>query len=241
MKISNILKKIDQWDQKIILKYNGMGGKPITYILKFFSFFGRETIWLYLIAFYLLIWYDPFLLSYISTTFLIGLVLILVIKQAVKRKRPFESFKEDKIIVFERRPISRSFPSWHAYNIVANGLLIGFFFLNSLFITILFLGFACIVCFSRIQLGVHYPSDVIFGSIFGIIGFLIAIYLMGPLLVLFLSYLEQFSTYEIHYQQINPLLISNLGYFLLSLIIFVLIFLLAIEKQLRSILRENKK
>ena len=115
---------IDQWDQRIILKYNGLGGKPITIILRFISFFGRETIWLFLIGFYLFIWYDPFLLSYISATFLTGLILILAIKQTVKRKRPFERFEDGKIVIFERKPTSRSFPSWHSYNVMSQGLLI---------------------------------------------------------------------------------------------------------------------
>ncbi|MFW9988787.1 MAG: phosphatase PAP2 family protein [Candidatus Odinarchaeota archaeon] len=223
------------------MKYNGIGGKPMTYILKFFSFFGRETIWLGLIAFYLLIWYDPYILSYISATFFMGAVLISVIKQVIKRNRPFENLKEGKIIAFERKPTSKSFPSWHAYNIVAHGLLIGILFLNSLLITIFIIIFAIIVSFSRIQLGVHYPIDVIFGGIFGIIGFFLAGYLIGPLIFQLFAYLETFSGKEIYYKQINPLLIDNLGYILLSISVFYIIFLLAIKKLLISILRKNKK
>jgi len=239
MEFKEFSNKIDKWDQKIILKYNGIGGKPTTFILKLFSFFGRETIWLYLITFYLLIWYDPFLLSYISATFLTGLTLTLAIKQAIKRKRPFERLEEGKIIVFGRKPTSRSFPSWHSYNIVAHGLLIGLSFLNSPFITILILGFAFIVSFSRIQLGVHYPTDVIFGCIFGIIGFLIALYLTGPLIFTFLTYLEQFSIYEIQYRQINPMLTNNIGYLLFSLSVLFIIFLLAIIKKIREYMKKD--
>lgn len=239
MEFKEFSNKIDKWDQKIILKYNGIGGEPTTFILKLFSFFGRETIWLYLITFYLLIWYDPFLLSYISATFLTGLTLILAIKQAIKRKRPFERLEEGKIIVFGRKPTSRSFPSWHSYNIVAHGLLIGLSFLNSSFITILILGFAFIVSFSRIQLGVHYPTDVIFGCIFGIIGFLIALYLTGPLIFTFLTYLEQFSIYEIQYRQINPMLTNNVGYLLFSLSVLFIIFLLAINKTIRESMKKD--
>ena len=212
---------VDQWDQKIILKYNGLGGKFTTFILKVFSFFGRETLWLCLMAFYLLIWYDPFLLSFFSATFLTGVMLILAIKQAVKRDRPFERHEMNKIIVFGRKPTSRSFPSWHSYNVVSNGLLIGLFFLNSPIITILFLIGAIIVSFSRIQLGVHYPTDVIFGGIFGGVGFLITLYLIGPLMFNLLSYLEQVSIYQIQYRQLNSMLVNSIGYLLLTYLYFL--------------------
>ncbi|TKJ20486.1 MAG: hypothetical protein CEE43_12470 [Promethearchaeota archaeon Loki_b32] len=230
---------VDQWDQKIILKYNGLGGKFTTFILKVFSFFGRETLWLCLMAFYLLIWYDPFLLSFFSATFLTGVMLILAIKQAVKRDRPFERHEMIKIIVFGRKPTSRSFPSWHSYNVVSNGLLIGLFFLNSPIITILFLIGAIIVSFSRIQLGVHYPTDVIFGGIFGGVGFLLTLYLIGPLMFNLLSYLEQVSIYQIQYRQLNSMLVNSIGYLLLTLSIFFIIFLLALIKTIKDFVKKE--
>ncbi|MFW9998812.1 MAG: phosphatase PAP2 family protein [Candidatus Hodarchaeota archaeon] len=234
MEFKEFSNKIDQWDQKIILKYNGLGGKSITVILRIISFLGRETLWLLLIAFYLFIWYDPFLLAYISGIFLTGLILILAIKQIVKRKRPFERFKNDKITVLERMPSSRSFPSWHSYNVMAQGLLFGIFFLNSLLVTILIVIIAIIVSFSRIQLGVHYPSDVIFGCIFGIIGFLITIFITSPLILQILRFFERIMEFEIQYRQINSMIFKNIGYFLLIFSILLTIFLLAINKKIKE-------
>jgi membrane-associated phospholipid phosphatase len=118
MELKDFPNRIDKWDQRLIIKYNGLGGKPVTIILKSISFFGRETLWIFLIAFFLLIWYDPFLLTNLSAVFLTGVLFIAVTKRVFNRARPFERLGEDKIKVLERKPRSRSFPSWHSYNIM---------------------------------------------------------------------------------------------------------------------------
>ena len=63
MDSKNLFSKLNDWDQKIILKFNGIGGKIFTKLLIIISFLGRETIWLFLIVFYLFIIYDPMLFS----------------------------------------------------------------------------------------------------------------------------------------------------------------------------------
>jgi len=239
MELREFSHKIDRWDKRIILRYNGVGGRPIIYILKFISFFGRETLWLFLIFFYLFIWYDPFLLSYISSTFLFGLLIILAIKQIVNRARPFEKFNQEELKVLERKPTSKSFPSWHSYNIVSQGLLFGLYFLRSPLITFLILIFSIIVSFSRIQLGVHYPSDVITGFFIGIFGFVLSIYIISPILLIAITSLEQIITYEIQYQQINSMLYENIWYLLLSILIFCLIILSAIYKKVNETIKNK--
>ncbi len=231
MSESILLKKIDTWDKEIIIKWNGFGGKSLTFLLRIISFLGRETIWLILIVFYLLIWYDPIIFSYIGSTFLAGILLIVPIKKIIHRARPFESLNQ--IEVLERRPSSRSFPSWHVYNIVSQGLIFIYIF-NNLVIIILAIVCTFIVGVSRIQLGVHYPSDVIAGGIFGILGFFLSILLIAPLSYTIVKFFESFIEIPIQYQRLNSLLFENMWYNLLCAGLVLLIFILANYKWIRD-------
>jgi undecaprenyl-diphosphatase len=102
----------------------------------------------------------------IMLTALTSGLLISVIKVAVDRPRPPETFAEriEPIHAPGRVPGSRSFPSGHTQTAFATA---GYLSLLYPAMAPLFLAVAMLVGVSRIALGVHFPLDVLTGAIIG--------------------------------------------------------------------------
>lgn len=113
----------------------------------------------------------------LGQTILIALVITTiigegVIKNIIKRKRPFYGNDDKELLI--SRPITYSFPSGHT----ASSFAVAAVFIktdNAASLEIMLL--ACLIAFSRIYLGVHYPSDVIGGGIIGTLCGLITVML----------------------------------------------------------------
>lgn len=83
------------------------------------------------------------------------------IKHTVMRPRPFETAIE---AVQRSGAGGYSFPSNHALNIFCTAMFLGYFFPKW---RIPFFIFATLVALSRVYNGVHYPSDIFFGAVLG--------------------------------------------------------------------------
>lgn len=108
-----------------------------------------------------------------------------VLRPVFERLRP--SHPENPIsdlvhIVDNYRGGRYGFPSSHAANTFAAATLLSLVFKRSRFTVAIFI-WAIINCYSRLYLGVHYPGDILFGIILGVLSGLIC-YLMARFILL---------------------------------------------------------
>ena len=85
-----------------------------------------------------------------------------VVKPWVDRVRPCFAMEMVRLLIDQ--PGSPSFPSSHASNMASMALLFSIKYRKYIWI---FIGLAVLVSYSRIYVGVHYPSDIMGGWILG--------------------------------------------------------------------------
>ena len=111
-----------------------------------------------------------------------------LVKKSVKRYRPSHNLQlKDKIISLENYKGGQyGFVSSHAANSFGIAYLLILFF-NELKKRwkLLILAWAILICYTRIYLGVHYPSDIIGGSLIGLTAAFISKYIFNQLEMIF--------------------------------------------------------
>jgi undecaprenyl-diphosphatase len=117
------------------------------------------AVWIAIALVLALLWRRPWLLVTVVVAVGAADLLTVVIKDVVPRHRPFEH----QLGPSER---THSFPSGHTATAFAGATVLAAYAPRY---RIAFYALACLIGFSRLYNGVHYPTDVLAGAVFGVL------------------------------------------------------------------------
>lgn len=94
-----------------------------------------------------------------------------ILKPYFAQERPCNNtFFKDHVVSRVKCGVGKSFPSSHATNHFALGTFLGLIFLKrTKWVLALGIAWAAVISYAQVYVGVHYPVDIIVGSILGVL------------------------------------------------------------------------
>jgi membrane-associated phospholipid phosphatase len=156
---------LDEWDTGVFAVVNSGNYEALDSVMVILSLYGREVVWGALIVGLFIIGgeREKKMALTLGLIFLILIGVGYVSKAYYSRPRPYDVVDDVRLLVAKESDYS--FPSGHTL-IVAGGVVVAWLYLRRVWAALLSAE-AALVAYSRIYVGVHYPSDVVGGVLLG--------------------------------------------------------------------------
>jgi len=172
-----------QWEALLIETLQSRMGDAAVAVASFFTLFGEEVIMIAVLGF--LYWvYDKQFARFVGTNIMVGLIVNPMIKNVVFRRRPYFDIAGVSCLkpvdgsagIYDIAAQGYSFPSGHTLNAT---ILYGSLpkYKRNRVLIVLGIVLPLLVGASRVMLGVHFPTDVLAGWIFGTVILFLVSYL----------------------------------------------------------------
>lgn len=156
------LDQIMAFDQQLFLIINSLTNPLLDSVFVFITYLGSSVFWILAV---MLLWINGKRKAsvYLVIAFIIDTLSLFFLKFLFSRPRPFESLSDLDFLSLEM-DLGPSFPSGHTQRAFSGAVVLGSFYKK---FSKLFFALALLVGISRIYIGVHYPFDILSGSING--------------------------------------------------------------------------
>ncbi|RDY58104.1 phosphatase PAP2 family protein [Flagellimonas nanhaiensis] len=167
-----MLQKLLEWDRETLIYLNGLGVETYD---TFWSIITNIATWIPLFVLFLVLLFRKFprqeaVLKFLTLSGLIAFItsITFLTKTFMARLRPNNSEDINDLLRILKTPTDYSFFSGHASSSLAITMLMYLFLRKRVFWAPLFFIWPLLFSYSRIYVGVHYPTDIMVGALVGI-------------------------------------------------------------------------